>query len=205
MVAVRKNIFSQVIFTQKREFDANNTKLRPGAFLNLKKASKNYNHLFLHTDSGTDAGAFGNRFEMFNKIENLIKALQKSEADANLVVAGDFNTMGMFYPDTRKASLRVADTAEIEGLGKIMKRLNVSFALKEFDTTWKSSSSGKESNLDHVLFTNNLPLKSMGKLADGVTSFQVNVQGWQQLTGAAQQNFLLNISDHCMLYFEIND
>jgi Endonuclease/Exonuclease/phosphatase family len=204
MLGVKDGLFTQVVFTQKREFDVGNSRLRPGALLNLKKGVKEYNHLFLHMDSGTDAAAFGNRFEMFDKIENLIKALQRADANANLVVAGDFNTMGMFFPDSRKASLRVSDLDEIDGVGKIMQKLNLQFGIKNFATTWKSSSSGKESNLDHVLHTSNLKLKNFGNLAGGGL-YQVQVKGWHQLTGAAQQNFLLNISDHCMLYFEIDD
>jgi len=57
-----------VLFTQKREFIAYNPSLRPGALLSVKKESKNYNVLFLHSDSGTNAADFGNMQEMISHI-----------------------------------------------------------------------------------------------------------------------------------------
>lgn len=59
LVGWRRGYFNQAIFTQKREFNAGNPSLRPGALLSLRKGNTYFNVLFLHTDSGTDAAAFG--------------------------------------------------------------------------------------------------------------------------------------------------
>ena len=57
LVGWRRTAFEQAVFSQKREFDVGNDRLRPGALLSVKHSGIWYNLLFLHTDSGTDAPA----------------------------------------------------------------------------------------------------------------------------------------------------
>ena len=63
--------FSQLAFTQKREFKAFNPSLQPGALHTVKYYDYCCNVLYLHTDSGAEAPDFGNRKEMFAKIIKL--------------------------------------------------------------------------------------------------------------------------------------
>jgi endonuclease/exonuclease/phosphatase family metal-dependent hydrolase len=194
---------TQAMFTQKREFKAYNPYLRPGALLTLCKQGEYLNFLFLHTDSGTDAPAFGNRAEMLEKVSKLKKSIDKIAGDTNgnLVVTGDFNTMGLFFPTSKKSDESVAASREIQALDESSSKSNMSLRVKEFDATWSNGS--KQSDLDHVLASNSLAFKDLGTRIDNQQSFQVAVRGWQQLSGTKRKNFIDTISDHCALVFEV--
>src|SRR5688500_17267931 len=77
LIGWRNGTFEQASFTQKREFDAHNEHLRPGALLSGRMGTVYYNLLYLHTDSGPDAAAFGNRFEMCDRGWKLRIALDR--------------------------------------------------------------------------------------------------------------------------------
>ena len=113
LVGCKRGVFDQKVFTQKREFKANNPALRPGALLSLQKKDQWYNLLFLHTDSGTDTSAFGNRFEMLTKIQKMSEAITKGMPTCGVIITGDLNTMGMNFPTPTKSNLRVVATDEI--------------------------------------------------------------------------------------------
>ena len=57
----KRGVFDQVLFTQRREFDASNPNLWPGGLLSVREvgASAFHNFLFLHTDSGRKKTDFG--------------------------------------------------------------------------------------------------------------------------------------------------
>jgi len=203
IVAHRRGIFDQVVFTQKREFDAFNPRLRPGALLSVRLESDFYNVLFLHTDSGTTAPDFGNRQEMFEKIESLKKAIDKisEESGGRLIVLGDLNTMGLSFPTRRKSDLRVSADQEIKALNDAGGKIGMSLLPKEFSQTFNNGT--LLSDLDHVLASDNLTFTEQGATSNG-NPFVVNVRGWQQLSGAARKKFIAEISDHCSLFVEIN-
>jgi endonuclease/exonuclease/phosphatase family metal-dependent hydrolase len=204
LVGVRRTKFTQVVFSQKREFKVYNPYLRPGALVTLETGGKLYNLLFLHTDSGTEARDFGNRYQMIEKIWSLRLALGKLAdhlAQENRFVAlGDLNTMGMLFPYRKKSDERVSEEEEIEALREYASRRNMVLLRKELDATW---SDGRiESDLDHVLATNETTFTSLGQRDDG-EPFSVMVRGWQQLQGTERLNFIEHVSDHCFLYCEI--
>ncbi len=208
LVGHRQGIFEQAVFTQKREFKAFNPSLRPGAFLSVKKGGKFFNILFLHTDSGTEAPDFGNRQEMFEKISKMRKSLDKIANDrkGRLMVLGDLNTMGLFYPTRRKADRIVTGAKEVEALGQASAKVNMSILAKEFPNTFNNGKTGSRqliSDLDHVLASDEIPIKALGTLSDGSDYF-VGVRGWQQLSGTARTKFIDEISDHCSLYMEVD-
>lgn len=204
LVGVRKGKFQQSTFSQKREFKVHNPYLRPGALLTLKLHDELYNVLFLHTDAGTEARDFGNRYEMDDKIWSLKKALDKLASahslDSRFIVLGDLNTMGLLYPTQRESTdRRISEAEEIEALETAAKRRNMVFLHKEFSTTF--SDEKEEANLDHIFATNNISFKEFGQ-RDGEPFF-VRVTGWQQLQGDEKKEFIRTISDHCSLYCEI--
>lgn len=202
MVGVRNGVFNQVAFTQKREFDNGNPYLRPGALLTLTKGAQIYNVLFLHNDSGPDAAAFGNRFEMIDKVKNMAKAIHRIKPDAKVIIAGDLNTMGMAFPSQRVADKRVTMLEEIAGVASLMAQYDFTWGVKEFDATWLSKPGRYDSNLDHVIHSATTELKQLGTRADG-TPFNVKVEGWIGLTTAQQQTYMDNYSDHCLIYWEV--
>ncbi|NIR98007.1 MAG: hypothetical protein GWO39_07910, partial [Gammaproteobacteria bacterium] len=81
LVGWRRGFFEQTAFLQKREFRLYNPYLRPGAQLVVRHGGQPYYLLFLHTDSGTEARDFGNRYEMFEKVWKLNAAVRRAEGD----------------------------------------------------------------------------------------------------------------------------
>jgi hypothetical protein len=204
LVGVRRGKFDQSIFSQKRQFKAYNPYLRPGALLSLGLAGEFYNVLFLHTDSGTEAPDFGNRNEMFEKIWSLKKALDKGLPEgesAKFIALGDLNTMGLQFPSRRKSDIRVTEEGEIKALKGLAKKRNMILPAKEFDRTFNNLRI--TADLDHVLATDNIRFAELGHTEQG-KPFHVKVTGWQQLEGAAREEFIETTSDHCSLYCEID-
>ncbi len=202
LVGYRPQQDMQVAFTQKREFKVYNPSLRPGALLTLCSQDKYLNMLFLHTDSGTDAPAFGNRAEMFGKILKIKDAIDKvaGAGKGNLIATGDFNTMGLFFPTTRKADEAVAAAREIQALDDSSSKSGMSLRTKEHEATWTNGS--KQSALDHVLASDSVTFTDLGVRTDG-PPYQVAVRGWHQLSGDEREAFISQISDHCALVFEV--
>ena len=204
LVGVRRNKFEQVTFSQKRQFKVYNPFLRPGAFLTLKYQGAHYNVLYLHTDSGTEAPDFGNRTEMFEKIWRLRLTLNKINPDpgpAKFIVLGDLNTMGLQYPYRRVSHVLVNEEDEIAALKEYADRRDMVLLTKEFDTTFNNLR--YESNLDHIITTENISFRDLGQRVVDGRPFQIKITGWHQLQGAARTRFINEISDHCSLYCEI--
>lgn len=191
IVAHRREKFSQVVFTQKREFKLYNPGLRPGALLSVRLGSGFFSILFLHTDSGTEAPDFGNRQEMFEKIASVKKGLDKlAQGDSRFVALGDFNTMGLFFPTKRKSNSRVTADEEVSALDSAGGKVKMSVLAKDFGTTYFNGEI--ESDLDQVIASDNLQITA-----------PVAVRGWQQLTGAERKKFIESISDHCSLFVAV--
>lgn len=99
LVGWRRGKFEQVIYTQRRAFQAGNPNLRPGGLLSAREiGSTRFNNiLFLHTDSGKSLTDNKNRQAMFKKIWGLNRALTNlpvQDNESRLVALGDLNTMG---------------------------------------------------------------------------------------------------------------
>jgi hypothetical protein len=202
LVGWRRHKFQQAVFTQKREFKLFNPDLRPGALLSVRLQGQVFNVLYLHTDSGTDAPAFGNRVEMFAKVWKLKEAIDghSGQNQGRLVVLGDLNTMGLQFPTKSAASQLVTSSKEVLALATLAGKKGLAAPLKSHDLTFNN---GKlQSDLDHALVSHHLKLAVLGKRPDN-RDFFVRVRGWQQLTGAARVNFIENISDHCSLFLEV--
>lgn len=201
LVGRRRNKFDQVAFAQKREFNVGNPALRPGALLSVRLAGCWYNMLFLHTDSGVDAPAFGNRAEMFGKTWKLKAAIDRKlggASHANLIVLGDLNTMGLMFPKRGKKFQRVDARAEIAALAEEAREHGMVLLDKDRPATWKGSAG--ESDLDHVLATASLRFADVGTAAKPA---RVRVRGWNELAGAERAKYLAEVSDHSSLYVEV--
>ena len=196
LVGWKRGKFAQALYTQRRELQAGNSRLRPGGLLSvLEKGDSVFtNLLFLHTDSGTDALAYKNRQTMFEKVWSMKKALTKlpeQDGQARLVAMGDLNTMG------RKGGPNAAE--EITDLAAQATKAGMKMLQKSHDKTW-SSDGKKMSNLDHVIASDELQFKA---LQAGTPAIQILVDGWVNRTGEARLNFVKNISDHSLLYGEV--
>ena len=142
---------------------------------------------------------------MVEKIWSLRLSLNKLaellSQENRYIVLGDLNTMGMLFPYRKLSDERVSAEEEIEALREYARRRDMVLLAKEFDATW--SNGAKESDLDHVLATQAVSFRTLGQRADG-DPFTVQVRGWQQLQGQDRQDFIDHVSDHCLLYCEID-
>ncbi|MDQ5979072.1 MAG: Endo/exonuclease/phosphatase protein [Verrucomicrobiota bacterium] len=192
LVGWRRSKFAQVLFTQRREMQVGNNRLRPGGLLSVREKSADvfHNLLFLHTDSGTDAVAYKNRQTMFGKIWSLQRALAKlpeAQGQARLIALGDLNTMG------RKGSPNAK--TEITGLTAAATQNGMALLPKSHEKTWRNIG-GTMSNLDHVVASQELQFAA----ASGLPGALITVDGWVNRTGEARQNFVKNISVHSLLF-----
>ncbi len=207
LVGWHKDKFDQAVFSQKRQFRLYNPYLRPGALLSVKQNGNWYNMLFLHTDSGTEARDFGNRFEMFEKVWSLRKTLDRKVANRRerLIVLGDYNTMGLNYPSRRVADKIVKEEKEIGSLSDFAGKNKMTLFEKSHDLTWRQSKGSMTSDLDHVMASDVVKLKTLGQRSkNGIDiDFPVQVAGWVDKNKPERNAFLRDLSDHCSLTVEV--
>ena len=201
LVAYKRTKFDQVIFTQRREFLANNPNLRPGALVSVKQKNHSSfdNILFLHTDSGTEEKDHKSRQIMFKKIwslNNSLKNIPIQKGKSRLVVGGDLNTMGNKDRD-------ITASQEITKLHNDAQNKGMVLLDKSHSHTWRNTRSMK-GNLDHVIVSDDLNIQQWFFQSDPATSFPIIVDGWVDLPdNAKQKDFVRNISDHSLLYGEV--
>ncbi len=204
LVGWRRGQMDQVTFSQKRQFNLYNPYLRPGALLSFKTSGTWYNILFLHTDSGTEARDFGNRYEMFDKVWNLRKSLDKKVGNKRerLLVIGDLNTMGLQFPTQRKSDLIVPGGSEITALSDFAIKNDMKLLSKSHDVTWKKMGRNFTSDLDHAMASNLMTFTPLGPNGSG-ENYSVQVSGWVDKPDDEREAFLRDLSDHCLLTVEI--
>ncbi len=211
-----KNKFDSIMITQKDEFKSGNKSLRPGAFLtfNHPHNDQQYNFLFLHTDSGTTAVDFGNRTEMFRHAYNLKRKIDYTyDIKSNFIMLGDLNTMGMKYPRPYVADNIVTTLDELKYLDFHANRSSGSKRHKKLKPflrrltkpagTYFSHTYGI-SDLDHIVASDHLTFTQQSNF-DEDGEFDIKLDGWRKYIGNDVQldKFLEEISDHCLLYCEL--
>jgi hypothetical protein len=201
----KRNKFAQALYTQRGELDVNNPDLRPGGLLSVREVGETsfHNLLFLHTDSGRNKKDYNNRQEMFKKIWKMKKALQGlpiQNGSARFIALGDLNTMGRKgYPN----SPSISATKEINKLKSDAQAKGMRVLSKSFDKTWSTPSGSTQSNLDHVIASNDLSFQTWTFTNNPTLNFEIEVKGWNELTGNDRKTFITSISDHCSLWGEI--
>lgn len=192
----KRGLFKQALFTQRREFKADSPFLRPGSLLSAKCNDDFYNVLFLHTDSGRNNKDYSNRQDMFQHIWSLREKLDEIEGGTSrFLVLGDLNTMG------RKASggnPAISGEEEIGNLSNDATDNQMRLLGKSHPNTWaRVDNNGRiklQSNLDHVLVSNSVPLKNFQN------GHEVLVRGWvDATTDPERHDFVEEISDHCSI------
>lgn len=194
LVGVRKTL--RCFLTQRDEFKAGRTSLRPGPFLTVQVNNEYYTILFLHMKSISDPEGFGLRDDMVEHAFNLKKSLDnvpEANGNAKFLFMGDLNTMGMDI--TYLADVEESD--EIDRLRKRAKRRGMVLLPKDHDSTW-TNGNGLYSDLDHVVASDSIRFKSWN-------GNKIKVSGWNKYDeGTPKFNeFVTRISDHCSIYCEI--
>jgi exonuclease III len=186
-------------FTQKVEFKAGNTYLRPGALLTVHLDGVDYPLLFLHTKSSPKPIGLGLRDDMFDrafKFKRFLDKLSKAGGcgPANFIFLGDLNTMGMEYPFDRKILVEF----ELKKLDQGAKRAKMRRLGKTVPYTWWNGPGGSaRSDLDQVVASDHLKFKPFG-------SAVVDVRGWPtEQSEQAQASWIKKYSDHGLLFFTV--
>lgn len=201
LVGFRSNL--SVFITQKIEFKAGTTHMRPGLLATITIAGERYSLLFLHLASSNEPRGFGLRDDMAIRAIKFRKTLNEAtNSRANYIFLGDLNTMGLDYPYNNEidaaTELKRWDSRASQYYD--MRRLS-----KTYDASWSngSGSSIPDSNLDHVYASKHLRFKQFPRPIDG-TNADVDVRGWvNQASQADKDNWIRDFSDHSLLYFEV--
>lgn len=99
LVGVRDSLTAFI--TQKVQFKAGATYMRPGLLVTITINGLNYCLLFLHLTSGTNPRGMGLRDDMLTRAIKFRKVLDSAAGGkglANYIFLGDLNTMGLEYP-----------------------------------------------------------------------------------------------------------
>lgn len=205
LVGWRRGKFQQAIFTQRRKFQSGNINLRPGGLLSVRQSGSQVfeNILFLHTDSGKSVQDYDNRQDMFDKIFSLKSALEKLPEQQNqsrLIALGDLNTMGRSKTAT-KSTIKASE--EIGNLAADASDAGMMMLPKSHDLTYRSAGGSLKGNLDHVIADNALNFQTWAFVGEPTELFQVECDGWVNLSEPARTDFIRNIADHAALYCEI--
>ena len=198
----------QTFSTQRLEFKTGREYQRPGLLLTVRAGGVDYSLLFLHIRSGDGTEDFGLRDAALMHAYNLKKALDKaSVGSANFIFLGDLNTMGIDDPVPYSKKMDLTSEDEIARIADWAKRRDMLLLAKERtavdgidkEVTWYNGSSRyTPTNLDHVVASDHLQVRSQDN-----GPFAVSVLGWPKLGESSWATWFSQYSDHAMLYFEV--
>jgi len=198
----------QTFSTQRLEFKVGKEYQRPGLLLTLRVDGINYSLLFLHFPSGAGTEDFGLRDTALIHAFNLKKKLdQVSGGSANFIFLGDLNTMGIVDPVPYSEVMDLPSEEEVDRIAYWAEKRDMVLLSKEKtlingqdkEVTWyNGSSSYVPTNLDQVVASKHLQIRSQGN-----GPFKVNVLGWPKLAQSQWSNWFSRYSDHALLYFEV--
>jgi len=208
IIGCKRNKFTQVVYTQRREFRVKEINLRPGALISFRQKKKTYfdNILFLHTDSGKGKRDYNNRQKMFKKVWKLNKVLKKlkiQKGKSRFITLGDLNTMGRTRNKKAKLSTIKAED-EIQKLKNSAIKAGMKVLEKDQEFTYRSAGGGLKGDLDHVIASNDLKFKTKPHPKDPTKKIEISVKGWIQQKEKNRKNFIKEVSDHCYLVGQVN-
>lgn len=185
-------------FTQRVEFKAGNSLLRPGALLSVKIDDEIYSILFLHTKSSSKPVGLGLRDDMLARAFKFKRLLDKNaggKGKANFMFLGDLNVMGMKYPYNKN----IEPGTELKKIVGDAKRNKMKLASKNYPHTWWNGPGSRydPADLDQVVASNQLEFEQL-KGAD------VEVRGWPERdTDAKKAEWINKYSDHALLFMKV--
>ena len=198
----------QTFSTQRLEFKTKREYQRPGLLLTVRVNNVNYPLLFLHNRSGSNTEDFGLRDAALISAFKLKKTLDQVGGGAsNFIFLGDLNTMGIDDPVPYSTLMDFSPKEEIDRIGiwaekremKLLSKEKTSIEGTDKEVTWYNGSSAYvPTNLDHVVASDHMDIRSHGNGPTNISLF-----GWPKLPEAQWNNWFTEFSDHALLYFEV--
>jgi endonuclease/exonuclease/phosphatase family metal-dependent hydrolase len=148
----------------------------------------------VHTKSGVDARSFGLRQETLARLPELVADTQKSVVDSDVIVAGDFNTMG-----STEAGASVTPAEEISQLEQEIAPSG--FSRVPTDATCSEYSGSRRNLLDHFLTTGSM--KEVSSTAKTMVSGYCNDLAFGPMPATVPSAFT-QISDHCPVVLDLD-
>ena len=166
--------------------------LRPGQYAFVQSRQKggvDFHLIAVHLKSGPTVFAVEQRQKAFNRIDMAVAPLLKKDHD--VVILGDFNTMG--------AGDRQSQKSELKYLRRFVRKEKPGFTDLPIRPQCSQYFRGRGGQLDHVLVTNDMK---------EIAIESVQVTGYCALTGCQriQGDYPLayrRLSDHCPVVLEI--
>ena len=197
LIGIRRGVTAYV--TQKLQFKAGQSTLRPGVLVSVYVDGVFYPVLFLHLKSSPDPKGFGLRDDMIRRAFRFRGTLDKvagGSGKANYIFVGDLNTMGLDY-SYKKHDISAPD--EIKEVERRAPYRRMKVLTKNAPYTWwnGTQSEYEPANLDHVVAAEHLRFRSFG-------GAEVDVRGWpKEPTDAKKDAWIAKHSDHALLFFEV--
>lgn len=170
--------------------------LRPGFAAYLKKKSGADFHLVsVHMKSGDERRSLELREKALAGIVAAERELQAATPDRDVVIAGDFNTMGC-----KKCATKVSAADELASTDRTLAGLSVAFRRIPTDGDCSERNSHGSALLDHFFVA-----RSMAELGPDV---RARVDGICREMGCARSKGLpveTRLSDHCPVVLEIDN
>ena len=167
--------------------------LRPGraAYVRSVAGGADFHIVAVHGDSGTQARDFDHRQAAIERLDGLLERLRRRDDDGDLIVLGDFNTMG--------ASERMGAAEEIEALKRTIADEGPGFRLLEPRLGCTEYYMGECGHLDHVLVT--ATMEEARDARTSISGYCAELGGVP--LGAREPAAYDRLSDHCPLVVDV--
>ena len=167
--------------------------LRPGraGYVRSVAGGADFHIVAVHGDSGTQARDFDHRQAAIDRLDALLKRLRERDDDGDLIVLGDFNTMG--------AGDRMGAAEEIEALKRVIAGEGPGFRLLEPRLGCTEYYMGECGQLDHVLVT--ATMEEAQNAQASISGYCAELGGVP--FGAREPAAYERLSDHCPLVVDV--
>lgn len=174
-------------------------RLRPGFGGYFKaRGGVDFHLIVVHTKSGSDARSIGLRSKTLKGIVGAYRDAQKRARDRDVILAGDWNTMGC-----RKCTPKVANTEEIQNFGKTVSGLSVPFRRVGASSTCSEYYRGHGGLLDHFVVSK--AMREVHARTKAHVSGYCGVAGCRRLSARKMPSAYTKLSDHCPLLLDIRN
>ncbi|MEF2071028.1 endonuclease/exonuclease/phosphatase family protein [Consotaella aegiceratis] len=169
--------------------------LRPGRAAYVRKVGTgaDFHLVAVHADSGTSERDYNHRQEAIGRLGALFDDLQQDVSDSDMVVLGDFNTMG--------AQDIMSGPAEIDRLRQHVRTEAPGFRLIDNPLHCSEYFDGACSWLDQVIVTESMEEVRETKIA--VSGYCAMLEG--RPFGSAEPAAYKALSDHCPIVVDVLD